>query len=121
MKQKVKLNGKKVIIDLDKPKVKKLVTELVKACLTRTFPIGMVLEHENGVEYQLVSICQHRGGAGRAYLINTDTGRARNSRKVVAVLGDFHSEGGLYTEDLPAERDKFFDPDGNGEFIEITS
>lgn len=119
MKTKVKLNGQKVTIDLDKPKVRKLVTELVEACLTRTFPIGMVLEHESGVEYQLVSICQYKGGPKRAYLVNTDTGRARNSTKVVHVQGDFHSEDGLYTENLPCGKDKFIDPDGDGEYIDI--
>jgi len=119
MKNTVKLNGKKVTIDLDKPKVRKLVTELVEACLTRTFPIGMILEHANGVEYQLVSICSYKGGPKRAYLVNTDTGRARNSTKKVWVQGDFHSEEGLYTEDLPCEKDKFVDPDGDGEYIEI--
>jgi len=119
MKTKVKLNGKKVTIDLSKPKVAKLVTELVQACLTRTFPIGMVLEHANGTEYQLASIKSNKYTSARAYLVNTDTGRARNSSKVVPVLGDFHSEDGLYTEDLPCERDKFVDPDEDGEYIDI--
>ena len=120
MKNTVKLNGKKVTIDLNKPKVRKLVVELVEACLTRTFPIGMILKHANGVEYQLVSIYSYKDGPKRAYLVNTDTGRARNSTKVVNVLGDFHSEDGLYTEDLPCVRDKFIDPDGDGdEYIDI--
>ena len=119
MKNVMKLNGKKVNIDLDKPKVRQLVTELVQACLTRTFPIGMILEHASGTEYQLVSIVRRPGGVKRAYLVNTDTGRARNSTKVVSVQGDFHSEEGLYTEDLPCVKDKFYDPDGDGEYIDI--
>lgn len=120
VKNTVKLNGKKVTIDLGKPKVRQLVTELVEACLTRTFPIGMVLEHANGTDYQLVSIKRNKYDAARAYLVNTDTGRARNSTKVVSVLGDFRSEDGLYTEDLPCEKDKFIDPEGDGyEYIEI--
>lgn len=120
MKTKVKLAGKSVIIDTNRPKVAKALTALVEACAMRTFPIGMVLEHANGIEYQLVSIKSSKHAvAARAYLVNTDTGRARNSSKVVLVQGDFHSEEGLYTEDLPCERDKFIDPDGDGEYIEI--
>lgn len=119
-KIKVNLNGKKVTIDTNRPKVAEAVAALVEACATRTFPIGMVLDHANGGEYQLVSVRQHKGGTRRAYLINTDTGRARNSTKVVGVLGDFHSEEGEYTEDLPAVKDKFIDPDGDGdEYIDI--
>lgn len=119
-KTKVKINGKKITIDTNKPKVAKAVAALVEACDTRTFPIGMILEHANGTDYQLVSIVSRPGGVKRAYLINTDTGRARNSSKIVAVLGDFHSEEGLYTEDLPCEKDKFIDPDGDGdEYIDI--
>ncbi len=119
-KIKVNLAGKKVTIDTNRPKVAKAVAALVEACATRTFPIGMVLDHANGGEYQLVSICRYKGGTKRAYLVNTDTGRARNSTKVVPVMGDFHSEEGLYTEDLPAVKDKFIDPDGNGrEYIDI--
>lgn len=119
-KSKVKLNGKMVTIDTNKPRVAKALVALVEACATRTFPIGMVLEHANSTNYQLVSIKRNKYDAARAYLVNQDTGRARNSRKVVAVQGDFHSEEGLYTEDLPCERDKFIDPDGDGyEYIDI--
>lgn len=119
MKTKVKLNGKMVTIDTNKPKVANALVALVEACATRTFPIGMVLDHANGIEYQLVSICQYKGGPKRAYLVNTETGRARNSSKVVNVLGDFHSEEGLYTEDLPCVKDKFYDPDEDGDYIDI--
>jgi len=117
-KMTVKVNGKKITIDTNKPKVAKALVALVEACATRTFPIGMVLEHANGTKYQLVSILQSNGSR-RAYLVNTDTGRSRNSSKVVLVQGDFHSEEGLYTEDLPCEKDKFIDPEGDGEYIEI--
>ena len=120
MRTKVKLAGKMVTIDTNKPKVAKALVALVEACATRTFPIGMVLDHANGTEYQLVSIKSNKYASARAYLVNTDTGRARNSSKVVPVLGDFHSEDGLYTEDLPCEKDKFVDPDGDGyEYIDI--
>ena len=119
MRTKVKLNGKMVTIDTNKPKVAKALVALVEACATRTFPIGMVLDHANGTEYQLVSIKSSKYASARAYLVNTDTGRARNSSKVVPVLGDFHSEDGLYTEDLPCEKDRFVDPDGDGEYIDI--
>ena len=115
----VKMNGKKVVVDLNRPKVKTALTSLLEACATRTFPIGMILEHANGDEYILSSICRYKGGPKRAYLVNTDTGRARNSTKVVSVLGDFHSDEGLYTEDLPCQKDKFYDPDGDGEYIDI--
>ena len=120
MKTKVKLAGKMVTIDTNKPKVAKALVALVEACVTRTFPIGMVLDHANGTEYQLVSIKRNKYDSARAYLVNTDTGRARNSSKVVLVQGDFHSEEGLYTEDLPCEKDKFIDPDGDGyEYIDL--
>ncbi len=119
MKTKVKLAGKMVTIDTNKPKVAKALVALVEACATRTFPIGMVLDHANGTEYQLVSIKSSKYASARAYLVNTDTGRARNSSKVVMVQGDFHSEDGLYTEDLPCEKDKFVDPDGDGEYIDL--
>lgn len=120
MKTKVKLAGKTVTIDTNRPKVAKALVALVEACATRTFPIGMILDHASGVEYQLVSIKRNKYDTSpRAYLINTDTGRARNSTKVVPVQGDFHSEEGLYTEDLPAVKDKFIDPDGDGEYIDI--
>lgn len=116
----VKMNGKKVVVDLNRPKVKRALTSFLEACATRTFPIGMILEHANGVDYQLVSICSYKGGPKRAYLVNTDTGRTRNSTKKVWVQGNFHSEEGLYTEDLPCEKDKFIDPDGDGdEYIDI--
>ena len=119
MKTTVKLAGKKVTIDTNRPKVAKALVALVEACATRTFPIGMILDHANGVEYQLVSIVGSPGGAKRAYLVNTETGRSRNSTKVVEVLGDCHSEEGLYTEDLPCSKDQFIDPDGDGEYIDI--
>ena len=119
-KVEVKLAGKKVTIDTNRPKVAKALAALVEACATRTFPIGMILEHANGTEYQLVSIKRNKyDSSPRAYLVNTETGRARNSSKVVSVLGDFHSEDGLYTEDLPCERDAFIDPEGDGEYIDI--
>lgn len=115
----VKLAGKKVTFDPTQPRVAKALAAFLEACATRTFPIGMTLEHANGTEYQLVSILQSNGSK-RAYLINTDTGRARNSRKVVKVQGDFHSEEGLYVEDLPCEKDKFIDPEGDGrEYIDL--
>lgn len=119
MKTKVKLAGKMVTIDTNKPKVAKALVALVEACATRTFPIGMILEHANGTDYILASIKRNKNDIGRAYLVNLDTGRARSSTKIVSVQGDFHSEEGLYTEDLPCGRDKFIDPDGDGEYIDI--
>lgn len=118
MKTKVKLAGKMVTIDTNKPKVAKALVALVEACATRTFPIGMILEHENGVDYQLVSIKSSKYALARAYLVNLSTGRARNSTKVVPVHGDFKSEEGLYTEDLPCEKDRFYDPENDGEYID---
>jgi len=115
----VKINGKKVVVDLNRPKVANAVAALIEACATRTFPIGMILEHANGSEYLLTSILQYPGGCKRAYLVNTDTGRARNSSKVVKVMGNFHSAEGLYTEDLPCQKDKFFDPENPGQYIDI--
>lgn len=118
-KMTVKLNGKKVVIDPSKPRVAKALAALVEACATRTFPIGMYLTHASGIKYQLVSIKSNKYAQARAYLVNTETGRTRNSTKTVPVQGDFHSEEGLYTEDLPCEKDKFVDPESPGQYIEI--
>ena len=116
----VKLGSKKMTVNLNRTKVANAVEALIKACVTPEFPIGMTLQHANGDEYVLARIKQHYGGY-RAYLINTSTGIARNSRKVVMVQ---EADAGLedapkgYVEDLPAERDRFYDPDGSGNFID---
>lgn len=114
-KMTVKLNGKKVVIDTDKPKVANALAKLVEACSAQTLPIGLSLKHENGDVYVLCRIKQSNGQF-RAYLINTDTGIARNSRKVVMVQEPSNGRG--YVEDVPAEKDKFYNPDGSGEFID---
>jgi hypothetical protein len=113
MKTTVKIGEKKVTVDTKRPAVAKAVKALIEACATRTFSIGTILEHENGDEYLLAKV------QDRAYLVNTDTGRCRNSRKVVKVQSAFKSKDGYYVEDLPCEKDKFLDPDNRGEFIEI--
>jgi len=112
----VKINGKAVVIDTNRPKVAACLGALIEACAERQFPIGMFLDHvdKNGretTEYQLVKV------HGRAYLINQETGRARNSRKVVYVQGN--PPDGYYVTDLPAEKDKFLDPEcDNGELLD---
>jgi len=117
MKTTLKLNGKKTVIDTNRPKVAAALVALVEACATPNFKIGTYFQHENGHLYQLVSIRKYAGGPPRAYLINKDMGIARNSTKVVPVLGN--KEEGFYTEDLPCQKDRFYNPDGSGEFLDI--
>jgi len=116
MRTTVKLNGKKTVIDTNRPKVAKALVALVEACATPEFKIGINLRNANQDSYELVSIREYAGGPARAYLVNNRTGIARNSTKVVPVLGN--KDDGFYTEDLPCQKDKFFDPDGSGEFID---
>lgn len=122
-KRTITINGQKIVLDMNRPKVADLTAALIEACAERHFPIGMVLEHENGSNYILTRIKQ-RNGTIRAYLIglnNGHSGVARNSSKVVLVQdpkgGDF---GRGYTTDIPAEKDRFYDPEGNnGEFLDF--
>ena len=105
-------NGKKVRLS------QSTIDSLVKDLTTREFEIGMYLTHDNKdgtqTDYQLVRILQPDGSL-RAYLINEDTGRARNSRKVVVVQTDQPDEyPDGYVTDLPAEKDRFLEPDGGG-------
>lgn len=110
-KTKIRLNGKEIVLDMDRPGVADAVAKLIMLASERKFAIGDMYDHENGHEYQLVRIKQSNG-TFRAYLINTDTGIARNSRKVVLVQ-EPKVDGG-YVTDLPAEMDKFYDPEGDG-------
>ena len=115
----VKLAGKKVVIDTARPKVASALAALIEACAERQFPIGMMLEHANDSEYILSRIKQ-RDGTLRAYLIGVDTGVARNSRKVVMVQDPKGGDLGRgYVTDLPAENDRFYDPENPGEFIDV--
>lgn len=120
----VTINGNKVVLDMNRPKVADLVAALVEACAERHFPIGMYLTHKDSdggvTDYELVSIRRWGGGAPRAYLVNTETGIARNSTKVVPVLGTAKGKAGenYYTTDIPAEKDKFFDPENPGQFLD---
>lgn len=117
-KMTVKIGGKTVKLDLGKKRVQDAVANLIEAATVREFPIGMTLEHANGSDYVLSRIKQW-DGSYRAYLINHDTGIARNSRKVVKV--EEPTSGGVgrgYVTDLPAEKDRFYDPDGSGDFID---
>lgn len=104
----LKVNGVTASITGAGQKTIMLTVDGVTATLSpkRTFAIGTTLEHTNGHEYVLAQIKQTYGPP-RAYLINLDSGRARNSRKVVLV-----KDGCV--EDLPAEKDQFIDPAGNG-------
>jgi len=115
-KMTVNLNGKSVNINTDNPKVAGALAALIEACVERHFPVGTKYLHKNGTWYQLVRI-QQANGTFRAYLINTITGRARNSRKVVIVLTDDCMPGG-YVTDLPDETDHFFDPENPGQLIQ---
>ena len=109
----VNINGKQVNIDTDRPAVVKALAALVEACAVRRWKIGTILVHANGSEYIL---CKNIND-GRAYLYSADTGRARNSRKVVKFMGDDPAD--CYTEDLPCEHDRFYDPENPGQYIDI--
>ena len=107
---------------MNRPKVQSLVAELLQACAERQFPIGIVLEHQdnNGcvTDYILARIKQWDGTL-RAYLISEKTGVARNSRKVVMVQDPKGGDLGRgYVTDLPAENDRFYDPENPGQFID---
>lgn len=115
----LKIGGKSVTIDTNKPKVAELVAQLLKALTTREFPIGMTFEHENQSNYLLARIKQP-SGTYRAYLINEDTGIARNSTKRVLVEEPKGGENGRgYVTDLPCKKDRFCDEENPGCFIEV--
>jgi len=115
----LKINGKSVKVDTNKPKVADLLAQLIKALTTREFPIGMMLEHENQDNYLLARIKQYNGSF-RAYLINTETGIARNSTKRVYVEEPKGGENGRgYVVDLPCKKDRFYDPENSESFIEV--
>jgi len=112
----LKIGGKSIKIDTNKAKVSELLAQLIKALTTREFPIGMTLEHENQDNYLLARIKQP-SGAYRAYLINMDTGIARNSTKRVLVEEPKNGRG--YVTDLPCKKDRYYDPEDYGQFIEV--
>lgn len=112
----LKINGKSVKVDTNKPKVADLLAQLIKALTTREFPIGIMLEHENQDSYLLARIKQP-SGAYRAYLINMGTGIARNSTKRVLVEEPKNGRG--YVTDLPCKKDRYYDPENDGAFIEV--
>ena len=112
----LKIGGKSVKIDTNKPKVADLLSQLMKALTTREFPIGMMLEHENQDNYLLARIKQYNGSF-RAYLVNAETGIARNSTKRVLVEEPTNGRG--YVTDLPCKKDRFYDPEDEGCFIEV--
>jgi len=116
----MKLNGKKMVIDTERPSVAAALAKLVEACSQRRFEIGSYLAHDDKdggrTEYQFVRILQ-TNGTHRAYLINTETGVARNSRKVVLVEGAHDEYPGFVTE-IPAEKDKFIDPENSGAYLD---
>jgi len=112
----LKIGGKSVKIDTNKPKVADLLAQLLKALTTREFPIGMMLEHENQDNYLLARIKQYNGSY-RAYLINQSTGIARNSTKRVMVEEPQNGRG--FVTDLPCKKDRFYDPENLDSFIEV--
>jgi hypothetical protein len=126
---KITVDGKNFTINpnTDK-KVVDALNALVKAMSTRQWPIGMTFRHADGDNYLLTRI-KTQSGTGlvghRAYLINKRTGVARNSRKAVWVIepngaksGKGGGKGFGYVEDLPAEKDRFYDPDNPGQYID---
>lgn len=120
MAKKVTLNGKKIVVDMSRKNVAAAVEALLNACMERRFEVGSLLEHDNGdgtfTDYLIARIIQPNG-THRAYLINTETGVARNSRKVVLVQGAKDEYPGYITE-LPEETDKFIDPENEDEYLD---
>lgn len=116
----IMLNGKKVVLNMDSKRVQDAIAAFIQAVSQRQFEIGSYFTHVNkdgtGTAYQLVRILQSNG-THRAYLINEDTGVARNSRKVVLVEGAKEDYPGYVTE-LPAEKDKFLDPENPFEYLD---
>jgi len=113
----ITVNGKKINVNTDKANVAEALQNLINALTERRFGIGMFLRHSNGSRYQLVRIA--KGGMIRAYLINQDTGKARNSRKVVWVKTDDSDYPNGYVTDLPCEKDRFYDPENPGHYIDL--
>jgi len=116
----VKLNGKSIKLNMDSKRVQDAVAAFIEAVSVRQFMVGSSLEHDNGdgtyTMYQIVRILQPNG-THRAYLINEETGVARNSRKVVLVEGAKDEYPGYITE-LPAEKDKFIDPEDETSYLD---
>ena len=107
----VNVNGQKLNINTDNPKVADALAALIKACAERHFSIGDYFMHSTGTNYQLIRI-KLANGTWRAYLINTETGKARNSTKVVLVQDPTGGDNGTgYVTDLPDEKDQFIDPE----------
>lgn len=113
--------GNSVVIDTNRPKVVDALAALVTACAIREFPIGMHLMHADDeddgggrTQYELVKVHD------RAYLVNTKTGLVRNSRKVVYVQGTSPKKSGqdYFVTEIPAEKDRFFDPENPGSFLD---
>jgi len=116
----VKLNGKSIKLNMDSKRVQDAVAAFIEAVSVRQFMVGSYLEHDNGdgtyTTYQIVRILQPNK-THRAYLINEETGVARNSRKVVLVEGAKDDYPGYITE-LPAEKDKFIDPEDETSYLD---
>lgn len=116
----VLLNGKKIVLNMDSKRVQDAVAAFIQAVSTRQFPVGMMLTHADSdggyTRYQIVRILQ-ANGTHRAYLINQKTGVARNSRKVVLVEDAKDDYPGYITE-IPAEKDKFIDPEDSCSFLD---
>ena len=118
-KSTVTINGKKVTIDTNKAKVADAVAALIKAVGERQFSIGMpILKHANGDSYLLARV--KYGSGYKALLMNTRTGVARRSDKLVIVQEpDGGGENGRgYVTDLPCKKDRFYDPENSRKFIE---
>ena len=114
----VNINGRVVQMDLGRKAVQDAVANLIEACAVREFPIGLILTHRDNdggcTDYELVKVHD------RAYLANLETGIMRNSRKVVIVQGTSPKKSGknYFVTEIPAEKDKFYDPENPGQFLD---
>jgi len=103
------INGQDVNIDVNRPGVAECLGQLIILCAERRFAIGTKLFNtQTGKWYQL-NKC---GSLSDPYArLHGPDGISRNSRKFVPVKGD--RKNGYYVTELPAEHDKFQDPDAN--------
>lgn len=114
MKTTINVGGKVIDVNTDQKNVAACLQNLINALTERRFAVGSYLTHCTGVRYQIVRI---KTDSLRAYLVNTQTGRARNSEKVVMVKIDDANFPNGYVTDLPVVKDKFWDPENVGQYI----
>jgi hypothetical protein len=116
MKTTINVGGKVINVNTTQKNVAACLQNLINALTERRFAVGSCLRHSSGARYQIARILMANGSL-HAKLINTVTGKARNSTKVVLVKTDDADYPNGYVTDLPAVKDKFWDPENAGQYI----